>query len=201
LLADLVKRSHQGETVLSEKLTVGQYLTTRWLPVQQTRLRKSTYDSYRRNINLHVIPTLGERQLDRLTVEDVDVFYATLLTSGRKKKGASTGLSPKSVHNIHVMLNKALSDAARKGTVVRNITASCGSSQLGSDQPAATPHRSRTPTNRVALSIEPKEPCRRLRWGTDDRSMRRTRPASKTLPNSIDRLLLAVGIDELTSLR
>jgi integrase len=66
---------------------------------------------------------LGERQLDRLTVEDVDVFYATLLTSGRKKKGASKGLSPKSVHNIHVMLNKALGDAARKGTVVRNVVA------------------------------------------------------------------------------
>ncbi len=123
VLADLVKRSHQGETVVSEKLTLGEYLTKRWLPVQQARLRASTYDSYRRNIDLHVIPALGQRQLDRLTVEDVDVFYATLLTSGRKKQGASTGLSPKSVHNIHVMLNKALSDAARKGTVVRNVVA------------------------------------------------------------------------------
>jgi hypothetical protein len=27
------------------------------------------------------------------------------------------------VHNIHVMLNKALGDAARKGTVVRNVVA------------------------------------------------------------------------------
>ena len=123
LLADLVKRSHQGETVVSEKLTFGEYLTKRWLPVQRARLRPSTYDSYRRNIDLHVIPSLGGRQLDRLTVEDVDVFYATLLTIGRKKSGGSKGLSPKSVHNIHVMLNKALGDAARKGTVVRNVVA------------------------------------------------------------------------------
>jgi integrase len=42
LLADLVKRSHQGETVVSEKLTLGEYLTTRWLPVQEARLRRST---------------------------------------------------------------------------------------------------------------------------------------------------------------
>ncbi len=128
LLADLVKRSHQGETVVSEKLTLGQYPTTRWLPVQETRLRASTYDSYRRNIDLHVIPALGQRQLDQLTVEDIDLFYAQLLKNGRKKKspgekGDIKGLAPKSVHNIHVMLNKALGDAARKGTVTRNVVA------------------------------------------------------------------------------
>nr|HPQ85362.1 site-specific integrase [Actinomycetota bacterium] len=111
-----------------EKLTLGQYLTTRWLPVQESRLRASTYDSYRRNIDLHVIPALGERLLDRLTAEDIDLFYASLLKEGRKKKSPgekvdAKGLAPKTVHNIHVMLNKALSDAARKGTVVRNVVA------------------------------------------------------------------------------
>lgn len=128
LVTELTKRSHRGETVVSEKLTLGQYLTTRWLPVQQSRLRASTYDSYRRNIDLHVIPALGGRLLDRLTAEDIDLFYASLLREGRKKKspgekGDARGLAPKTVHNIHVMLNKALSDAARKGTVVRNVVA------------------------------------------------------------------------------
>jgi integrase len=127
LLAELVKRAHRGETVVSEKLTLGQYLTERWLPIQETRLRKSTYESYRRNIELHVVPGLGRRKLDQLTPEDVDLFYAALLRSGRKKrpgeKGSAKGLAPKTVHNIHVMLNKALSDAARKGTVVRNVVA------------------------------------------------------------------------------
>jgi integrase len=127
LLAELVKRSHQGETVVSEKLTLGRYLTERWLPVQEARLRRSTYDSYRRNIELHVIPALGRRQLDQLRPEDIGVFYAALLKSGRKQRpgesGGTRGLAPKSVHNIHVMLNKALGDAARKGTVVRNVVA------------------------------------------------------------------------------
>ncbi|MEI2815827.1 MAG: hypothetical protein V9E99_05155 [Microthrixaceae bacterium] len=44
LLAELVKRAHRGETVVSEKLTLGQYLTERWLPIQEARLRASTYD-------------------------------------------------------------------------------------------------------------------------------------------------------------
>ncbi len=127
LLAELVKRSHGGETVVSERITLGDYLTGRWLPVQEARLRKSTHDAYRRNIELHVIPALGKRQLDQLTPEDIDLFYAALLKSGRKKrpgeKGPTKGLAPKTVHNIHVMLNKALGDAARKGTVVRNVVA------------------------------------------------------------------------------
>lgn len=127
LLAELVKRSHQGETVVSEKLTLGEYLTERWLPVQEARLRKSSFESYRRNIELHVLPALGKRPLDQLTPEDIDMFYAALLKGGRKKrpgeKGPAKGLAPKSVHNIHVMLNKALGDAARKGTVVRNVVA------------------------------------------------------------------------------
>jgi integrase len=124
VLADLVKRRHGGESIVSERMTLGQYLTERWLPIQRARLRASTFDSYRRNIDLHVLPVLGTRPLDRLTVEDIDLFYATLLTHGRKNnKGQSTGLAAKTVHNIHVMLNKALADAHRKGTVVRNVVA------------------------------------------------------------------------------
>ncbi|HWJ64692.1 MAG TPA: site-specific integrase [Acidimicrobiales bacterium] len=127
VLADLVKRSHQGETVVGEKLTLAEYLTDRWLPIQEARLRKSTHVAYRRNVELHVIPALGKRPLDQLSPEDIDMFYAALLKDGRKKrpgeKGQPKGLSPKSVHNIHVMLNKALGDAARKGTVVRNVVA------------------------------------------------------------------------------
>jgi integrase len=125
LLADLVKRSHEGNTVVSEKVTLGVYLLERWLPVQEARLRRSTFDSYRRNIELHVKPRLGAVPLDKLTVEDLDLFYAKLLTAGRVKGGARAvaGLSPKTVRNIHMMLNKALADAFRKGTVVRNVAA------------------------------------------------------------------------------
>jgi integrase len=128
VLADLIRRKYDGEPVPTEKLTLAEYLVERWLPIQKSRLRPSTYDSYRRNIELHVIPAIGKRYLDKLTAEDIDFFYATLLTSGDKRtrrggKGASKGLSPKTVRNIHGMLNKALGDAQRKGTVARNIVA------------------------------------------------------------------------------
>ena len=131
VLAEEIRRKYDGEPVPTEKLTLGQYLTGRWLPIQKSRVRASTYDSYRRNIDLHVLPALGRRPLERLTAEDVDLFYATLLTEGRKKpkkakgseKDTVTGLAPKTVRNIHVMLHKAMADAQRKGIVVRNVVA------------------------------------------------------------------------------
>lgn len=100
----------------------------------ESRLRASTYDSYRRNIGLHVVPALGRRPLAKVTPEDLDLFYATLLTEGRKKAGGdSGGLAPKTVRNIHLMLSKAFADAARKGLVVRNVVslADAPSAQAG----------------------------------------------------------------------
>jgi integrase len=136
VLADLIRRKYEGEQAPTEKLTVGEYLTNRWLPIQKSRVRPSTFDVYRRNVDLHVLPALGRRRLDKLTVDDVDLFYAALLTEGRRKgrgrraggsrgtpSGTKSGLSPKTVRNIHVMLNKALGDAQRKGFVVRNVVA------------------------------------------------------------------------------
>ena len=43
-----------------EKLTLGDYLTGKWLPAQRSQLRPSTLHSYTRTIELHVLPTLGK---------------------------------------------------------------------------------------------------------------------------------------------
>ena len=121
VLAAEIKRRHDGAPIPTEKLSLGQYLVDRWLPIQKSRVRTSTYDAYRRNIDLHVLPALGRRPLEKLNAEDLDLFYATLLTEGRKKptgtkaKSAKakvgacdgpTGLAPKTLFNIHMMLNR-----------------------------------------------------------------------------------------------
>jgi integrase len=122
VLADLIRKKFEGEPLVAHKGTLGEFLTERWLPVQQSRLRHSTYDSYRRNIVPHVLPALGERQLAKLSPGDLDLFYADLSAKGRRGKGSDNkGLAPKTVRNIHVVMNKALSDAQRKGLVVRNV--------------------------------------------------------------------------------
>jgi len=130
LVTELVKRRNEGQTVVTDKATLGDYLVDRWLPIQRTRLRASTYDSYRRNIELHVIPALGRRPLDKLTVDDLDLLYARLLMNGHKgEKGG--GLSPKTVRYIHLIIHKALADAHRKGAVVRNVAALADAPKVG----------------------------------------------------------------------
>jgi integrase len=131
LLAELVKKSNDGDYRAPDRVTLGHYLEQRWLPAKKAQLRASTFDSYRRNIEIHVAPAIGAVPLQRLTPEHLDALYAELLTSGRRN-GNGGGLSVKTVRNIHTMLHKALADAARKGTVPRNVAALADPPRLSS---------------------------------------------------------------------
>ena len=119
LLAELVKRHHDGEYRPPQKITLGEYLE-RWLPTQKQRLAASTFSSYQHNIRLHVVPYIGSIPLQRLMPEDLDGLYAHLLSDGRRNKGGGE-LSPKSVRLVHSVIHKALADAHRKGSVTRNV--------------------------------------------------------------------------------
>ena len=84
-------------------------------------MRRSTFDAYRRNIQLHVRPRIGRIKLQKLRPIDLTKFYADLLREGRLD--GQGGLSPKTVHNIHQTLRKALGDAVRQNYLVRNAAA------------------------------------------------------------------------------
>ena len=120
LLAEIVKRVHDGDYRAPDRITVADYLLHRRLPSKRTRVKPSTANSYERNIRLHINPNIGAIALQRLQPEDLDDLYVKLLTDG-KRNGGGGGLSAKSVRNVHATLQSALSDAARKGTVARNV--------------------------------------------------------------------------------
>jgi integrase len=120
VLAEHIKRIHDGDYRAPERITFGDYLVERWLPTRKAQLRPSTYSSYRNDLELHVIPRIGHIPLQKLQPEDIDTLYADLLTNG-KRNGNGGGLSPKSVRNIHGIIRKALADAMRKGSVTRNV--------------------------------------------------------------------------------
>jgi len=104
------------------RLTLGGYLTDYWLPAVKSSTRPSTWDSYRRTIEQHVIPALGGTHLQQLSAHQLDRFYADKLASGRVD--GSRGLAPKTVRNMHNLLHKALKDAERKQLVGRNVASS-----------------------------------------------------------------------------
>lgn len=119
-LAEIVKRKQDGDYRSPDRITLADYLNDRWLPLKKSQLSRSTFDSYRNNVRLHVAPRIGSIQLRQLQPEDLDTLYAELLVDG-KLNGAGGGLAPKTVRNIHGMIRKALADAHRKGTVLRNV--------------------------------------------------------------------------------
>jgi len=103
-----------GLYVDHSRLTVGEYLTDHWLPTVAATVRPTTLDTYRRLVRLHLLPTLGPVRLQHLDRSQVARWLATLSTSG---------LSAKSVRNVHGTLNKALADAVELDLVARNVAA------------------------------------------------------------------------------
>ena len=130
LLNGLVRRANAGELAAADRITLGDYLTSRWLPTQRSQLRPSTFDSYERNLKLHVMPTIGRVPLQKLAPEDLDSLYARLLASGRRD--GRGGLSVKTVRYVHLILHKALKDALRKGSVLRNVADAADPPKLSS---------------------------------------------------------------------
>jgi integrase len=98
--------------------TVSAYLE-QWFSAQQSRLRPSTHESYRRVLHAQVTPTIGAVPLARLTATALDDLYARLLHDGRCD--GTGGLSARTVRYTHTIIRRALADAVRKGLVARNV--------------------------------------------------------------------------------
>jgi integrase len=94
-------------------LTVGEYMD-RWLKDVRDTVRQSTHERYEHAINPHITPALGRIKLKDLTSAQVRWFYRDRLDSG---------LSPASVHKLHVVLHKALKAAVADGLIPRNAAA------------------------------------------------------------------------------
>lgn len=98
--------------------TLRSFTTDEWLPSMRGRLKPSTWDSYRRNMQLHVLPALGSTPIDEITPRDLNRLYGTLLESGRRN--GSGGLSATTVRYIHVIIGVALNDAVDLGLIDDN---------------------------------------------------------------------------------
>ena len=82
-------------------------------------MKPSTFDSYKRNLELHVLHRLGSVQLRQVTPSMLNRVYADLLCEGHLKKPG--GLSAKTVRYIHTILHKTLSDAVDSGLIGVNV--------------------------------------------------------------------------------
>lgn len=117
-LHEVVNRLRAGEYVEPSRLTVESFALEIWLPAMSGLLRPATWESYARNLRVHVLPSLGDVRLQELTALDLDRLYARLLASGHR---SGRGLSPRTVRYVHTIVHGALDYAARKNLVSRNV--------------------------------------------------------------------------------
>jgi integrase len=99
----------------SDSQAVNKAFLTRWLTdnVPGT-VAQSTEDDYNDTVRLHLIPALGQKRLNRLSVAELDKLW-------RLKRAA--GYSTNSVRIMRTVLRRALGQAEREGIIARNVAA------------------------------------------------------------------------------
>ncbi len=108
-------------------ILLGDWLDFWYQSYKKSNLRPNTQMSYERRIYQHIIPALGNIQMDKLTTADVQKFYAGLKQSGRLLRAELYGEGPsdQTVRGIHTTLHAALEKAVSEKLLFRNPADGC----------------------------------------------------------------------------
>ncbi len=126
--ARLVSEIQRGSYVEPNKTTVAQFLDG-WLADVKARVSPKTYERYEQVCRKNIAPLLGAVLLPKLKPAQISEAYTKALACGRRKR--SGGLSPRTVHHMHVILKGALAQAVRWEMLVRNPAAAVDPPKVG----------------------------------------------------------------------
>ena len=116
------------DVVRTDEYTGAEWLRLWYDLYAEPNVRPTTAASYRRSIELYVIPRIGDIKLNRLTSRELQKLYKDLLENGRLRevqKEKNPGLSSSTVRGIHMMLHNALDRAVKERLILRNPTEDC----------------------------------------------------------------------------
>jgi hypothetical protein len=114
--AKLVDELHSGTYVSPTRTTLSEWTIDSWLPTMATPIKPSTLHSYRRNLEIHVLPVLGGKPLQQITPVMLNTLYANLASPTADRDE----LSAKTISYIHTIIHKALADAVDVELLQRN---------------------------------------------------------------------------------
>ena len=108
-------------------ILLGDWLNVWYQGYKKVNLRPNTQMSYERRIYQHIIPALGDIQLDKLSTGDIQKFYTNLKKDGRLLRAEiyGEGLSDQTVRGIHTTLHAALNQAVEEQLIARNPADGC----------------------------------------------------------------------------
>jgi len=126
-VASLLVEVNSGVTVPSGKLTVEAWLL-QWIESVKGTVKPRTWQRYRQLLTAHAIPTLGRLSLTRLTPERLERLY---------REKVEAGLSPRTVHHLHVVIGTALEKALKRRKVAQNAARLADPPRVGKYKPRA----------------------------------------------------------------
>ncbi|HVC99843.1 MAG TPA: tyrosine-type recombinase/integrase [Candidatus Dormibacteraeota bacterium] len=91
-------------------VSVGEFLTDTWLPLKRRHVRATTAYRYSWFVNRYINPDIGDVPLRRLRADHLDGLYDRLATTAGRH---GTGLAPKTVHEVHMLVRSCLDLAVR----------------------------------------------------------------------------------------
>lgn len=97
------------------KMTVAQWLDI-WVAEYLNSVKPLTKHNYNKQVQKHLKPALGAARLETLDTHTIQRFYNSLIASG---------LSPKTVKNVHGILHCALQQAIACDYIYRNPADAC----------------------------------------------------------------------------
>lgn len=128
---ELLSKLHQSiETYRDAELTEDSRMTlSEWLDKWLNEymlftIRESTWMNYKGNLEAHVKPYLGDKQIAFITTAELQKMYNQIKKHGRNHEHYLYGheLSDSMVRSIHMILHEALDAAVKERLIVKNPT-------------------------------------------------------------------------------
>ncbi|MGD0856687.1 MAG: site-specific integrase [Dehalococcoidia bacterium] len=114
-----IKYELQQNTYIDKsRMTVKEQIEE-WFDFHQYEIEEKTRARYEENIRLHIIPGIGNIQLSKFCVKDIQDFYKEKLSGGRMD-GKEGGLATGTLRKIHIILKLAMDDAVTKERIRAN---------------------------------------------------------------------------------
>lgn len=109
------------------RILLGDWLDLWYQEYKKANLRPNTQMSYEQRLYQHIIPALGQIQLDKLTAGDIQKFYTNLKKDGRLLRAElyGEGLSDQTIRGIHTTFHAALDKAVAEKLIFRNPSDGC----------------------------------------------------------------------------
>lgn len=133
--------AREGLCVKPSRRTVGEFMAE-WLVSIEQSVKPTTFTNYTDYLNAYILPVVGQRKLQDITVPVLNTFYRHLLASGRRKPDDSI--------RMYEYWEARRGDRHGRGPTAREISKACGTSIHAARKAVTRSRRGRVPARQPA---------------------------------------------------